>query len=63
MKARLDKLDTIGFTWNAQEAAWDRSFQQLETFQKEHGHCNGKNMKKRNAVEYLHQQHLTLLPV
>jgi len=40
---RIDLLNDLDFTWNAQEAAWDRSFQVLKTFQQKHGHCHVPN--------------------
>lgn len=36
---RLLLLEEIGFVWNAQNAAWMRHMKDLESFQKEHGHC------------------------
>lgn len=40
---RIDLLNALDFTWNAQEAAWDRSFQVLKRFREEHGHCHVPN--------------------
>ena len=34
---RVDKLNEIGFDWDAQEAAWEEMFQQLEEYKKIHG--------------------------
>lgn len=36
---RVAKLDEIGFTWNAQEAAWDKHLADLKRFRVTEGHC------------------------
>jgi Helicase associated domain len=37
---RIDRLNEIGFTWDAQEAAWDRQMDHLREFHRIHGHCD-----------------------
>jgi hypothetical protein len=37
---RISQLNELGFTWQAQEAAWLHQFNVLEKFYREHGHCN-----------------------
>jgi hypothetical protein len=37
---RVTLLKGIDFTWNAQEAAWERHLSELRRFRIEHGHCN-----------------------
>jgi hypothetical protein len=36
---RVAKLNEIGFTWNAQEAAWDKHLTDLKKFKAKEGHC------------------------
>ncbi len=45
---KIAKLDSIGFDWDPHENAWNQMFEQIEAFNKKHGHCNvsqkwGKN--------------------
>ena len=37
---RIACLNEIGFTWDAQEAAWDRQMDHLREFHRIHGHCD-----------------------
>jgi hypothetical protein len=36
---RIELLDMIGFTWNAQEAAWERHITDLKAFKEVYGDC------------------------
>lgn len=36
----IEELDSVCFVWDPLQAAWDRSYEGLETFYEEHGHCN-----------------------
>jgi len=36
---RVSTLNDIGFTWNAQEAAWDNHLEDLKRFKAKEGHC------------------------
>ena len=35
---RVNKLNTIGFVWDVNEAAWEEMFQQLKQYKHDHGH-------------------------
>jgi hypothetical protein len=37
---RTKRLEGIGFVWNANESAWEESFNALKEYEKLHGHCN-----------------------
>eukprot|EP00980_Cylindrotheca_fusiformis_P019768 scaffold6927_cov93-Cylindrotheca_fusiformis.AAC.6 len=37
---RVQKLDQLGFVWDAQEDVWKVRFEELKTFKHMHGHCN-----------------------
>ena len=36
---RRQRLDAIGFVWNALEAAWEEAFAALKAFKAREGHC------------------------
>jgi hypothetical protein len=38
------QLDEIGFEWG--DSTWNRKFEALKSFHKEHGHCHGKPIQK-----------------
>ena len=40
VEERIERLDSIGFTWNLQLASWEDQFQELTQFKKDHGHCD-----------------------
>ena len=43
MGERMDKLNAIGFEWNAEwrsVKSWDELYEQLIDFRRKHGHCN-----------------------
>eukprot|EP00980_Cylindrotheca_fusiformis_P013116 scaffold3296_cov112-Cylindrotheca_fusiformis.AAC.3 len=37
---RVQKLDQLGFVWDAQEDFWNTRFEELKTYKHMHGHCN-----------------------
>eukprot|EP00980_Cylindrotheca_fusiformis_P012512 scaffold3073_cov66-Cylindrotheca_fusiformis.AAC.27 len=37
---RIQKLNQLGFVWDAQEDVWKTRFEELKTFKLVHGHCN-----------------------
>eukprot|EP00980_Cylindrotheca_fusiformis_P019772 scaffold6927_cov93-Cylindrotheca_fusiformis.AAC.10 len=37
---RVQKLDQLGFVWDAQEDFWNTRFEDLKTYKLMHGHCN-----------------------
>eukprot|EP00980_Cylindrotheca_fusiformis_P019770 scaffold6927_cov93-Cylindrotheca_fusiformis.AAC.8 len=37
---RIQKLDKLGFVWDAQEHFWKTRFKELKTYKLMHGHCN-----------------------
>ena len=39
-KDRTNKLEQLGFVWNYREAQWEKMYQELASFKREHGHCN-----------------------
>ena len=43
MGQRMEKLNAIGFEWNAEwrsVKSWDERYEQLIDFRRKHGHCN-----------------------
>lgn len=62
-KMREDRqrlLDEIGFIWSAQDrfnSQWENFFQQLATFQQEHGHCKVP-CKQEKLVGWIERQRL-----
>lgn len=38
-KQRLDQLEEVNFTWDVQEALWNRKWQELQEFVEKEGHC------------------------
>lgn len=45
---RIQKLDSLGFCWNPQEAKWNRMFAQLVEYKERFGHCNVPSKWKEN---------------
>ena len=39
-KEKIDKLDGLGFIWDAVEALWDATFEALQDYHNEHGHSS-----------------------
>ncbi len=37
---RIDRLEKLGFCWDAKQAVWNQRFEELKEFRQEHGHCN-----------------------
>jgi hypothetical protein len=37
---RVRQLKDIGFSWNKRDASWEKRFQQLETYARQHGNCD-----------------------
>lgn len=37
---QTQKLEELGFRWDAERCSWVERFQQLQEFKEEHGHCN-----------------------
>ena len=37
---RIKKLEILGFVWEFLDTKWEQMYEQLETYQKEHGDCN-----------------------
>jgi hypothetical protein len=40
LQERIDKLDSISFSWNRMNDAWDIRFDQLVKYKEEHGNCD-----------------------
>lgn len=40
LQERIDKLDSISFSWNIMNDAWDIRFDQLVKYKEEHGNCD-----------------------
>jgi hypothetical protein len=36
---RIQKLDSIGFVWNSNDAYWGKMYMRLVDYKKQHGHC------------------------
>eukprot|EP00980_Cylindrotheca_fusiformis_P016113 scaffold4782_cov106-Cylindrotheca_fusiformis.AAC.6 len=39
-ESRIQKLEQIGFVWDAQELLWHTRFEELKEYRVKHGHCN-----------------------
>jgi hypothetical protein len=39
-ESRIQKLEQIGFVWDAQELLWQTRFDELKVYRLKHGHCN-----------------------
>jgi hypothetical protein len=39
-ESRIQRLEQIGFVWDAQELLWQTRFDELKVFRLKHGHCN-----------------------
>eukprot|EP00980_Cylindrotheca_fusiformis_P021154 scaffold8128_cov60-Cylindrotheca_fusiformis.AAC.6 len=39
-ESRIQKLDELGFVWDAQEDFWKTRFEELKAYKHMHGHCN-----------------------
>ena len=37
---RVQRLNALGFVWNALDAAWEEMFEELKAYKKIKGHCN-----------------------
>ena len=37
---RIQKLESIGFSWDPYEDAWNQMFQELQEYKRVHDHCN-----------------------
>jgi superfamily II DNA or RNA helicase len=47
---RVDKLNSIGFAWDAHEALWQQKYQELVQFHSENGHCMVKRIRNRKGI-------------
>ena len=60
LEYRKQRLDKLGFTWQAQDVynkQWDSFLQQLIVFQEKHGHCRVPGVQK-NLVSWMERQRL-----
>jgi len=48
-RTKIEKLDQLGFEWNALDAMWNDKLQDLKLFQQEHGHCRVPKRYKPNT--------------
>jgi Helicase associated domain len=55
---RIDRLNELGFAWDAQEAAWDRQMKNLRSFHRFHGHCNvsSKDTQYPSLYQWMREQ-------
>ena len=49
---RIDKLNEIGFTWDAQEASWERQMDELCAFYEKYGTCDVSRSDKDHHKLY-----------
>ena len=56
--AMVQRLESIGFQWEPQDAAWERMFEALRQFRQQQGHCNvpRKWPKNRNLAAWCERQ-------
>ena len=47
---QIQKLDKIGFVWDAWKDKWNENFQLLVQFQAREGHCRVKSKHKENGL-------------
>ena len=45
---RIQRLDAIGFPWDAHDLLWERRFQELVEYERKHGHCNVPSRYRKN---------------
>ena len=55
---RIEKLNAIGFTWDPQDAVWNKMFGMLQEYKKNNGHCNvprnwSENIKLSSWVAHI----------
>ena len=55
---RIERLNAIGFTWDPQDAVWNKMFGMLAEFNKNNGHCNvprnwSENIKLSSWVAHI----------
>ncbi len=48
-QSRIQRLEKVGFTWEPHDGAWERMFEALLGFKREHGHCNVPTHWSRNV--------------
>ena len=54
-RERIEKLDSLGFTWNQLKEQWEQKFSELEKFRELEGHCRvPKNYNTADAVRLGH---------
>jgi predicted helicase len=55
---RVQKLEGLGFKWNAFDAAWEDGFRQLLRYKQEHADCNVRrgSLKYRDLGNWVHGQ-------
>ncbi|KAL7514861.1 hypothetical protein ACHAXN_012148, partial [Cyclotella atomus] len=51
---RVDKLDRIGFIWDAKENTWDNHYEKLLEYKRDHGDC--KVPKNHFLYQWVHNQ-------
>ena len=40
MDTRRERLNDVGFVWDARESSWESKFESLKQFKRKYGHCN-----------------------
>jgi hypothetical protein len=53
---RLQQLQEVGFDWEQRSTMWERSFQELREYWKEHGHCHVTTLENRQLTGFCHRQ-------
>ena len=53
---RTDKLNSIGFSWNAKDTAWQRFYQKLVEYYKKNGHCMVKRTEDNSLSHWVVKQ-------
>ncbi|MEI8375822.1 MAG: helicase associated domain-containing protein [Planctomycetota bacterium] len=47
---RIRRLEELDFTWGALDVGWEKGFNDLQAFHKQHGHCNASTISKTDAA-------------
>lgn len=53
---RLQQLQDVGFDWEQRSTMWERSFQELQEYWKENGHCHVSSLENSHLSSFCHRQ-------
>ena len=53
---RIQKLESIGFSWDPYEDAWNQMFQELQEYKRVHDHCNVSRSDNPQLSTWIQEQ-------